>query len=215
MIAVVDYKAGNLTSVMKALAAVSGDAVLTDDPGMVSHAERIVLPGVGHFSATSRLDEAGLTSAIRSAIANGKPFLGICVGMQWLLEGSEEAPEQPGLGYFTGRCRRFPQAGEKVPHVGWNSLHTRLTPRATALFEGIDDGENVYFTHSYFVPADIVPRSSANACPTAKTVAAKTSYIQTFAAAIEHKNVMGVQFHPEKSGRTGLKVLENFVRWRC
>ena len=143
MIAVVDYKAGNLTSVMKAIAAVSSGAVLTEDPETVLEAERIVLPGVGHFSATRRLDETGLTPAIRAAIARGVPFLGICVGMQWLLDGSAEAPDQPGLAHFRGRCERFPSGSEKVPHVGWNAIIARDTPTKTRLFEGVQHGEMV------------------------------------------------------------------------
>ncbi len=223
MIAVIDYKAGNLASVMKALSAVASDAVLTDDPEVLRHADRVVLPGVGHFSATRRLDETGLTPAIREAIAAGKPFLGICVGMQWLLEGSEEAPAQPGLGYFLGHCKRFPTgsdhnspgASEKVPHVGWNTILPRDTPTEARLFAGIAQHEMVYFTHSYFVPAATSFRDSHDPMRLVPAQAAVTRYIQTFAAAVEHENVMGVQFHPEKSGTVGLKVLENFTRIPC
>ncbi len=213
MIAVIDYKAGNLTSVMKALAAVASGAVPTDNPEIVRRAERIVLPGVGHFSATRRLDDAGLTPAIREAIGRGVPFLGICVGMQWLLEGSQEALDQPGLGYFLGRCERFPAGTEKVPHVGWNTLAPRRAPAKTRLLTGVEDDAAVYFTHSYFVPAlgTFFRAQGSLVNPTA----ALTRYAKTFAAAVEHENVMGVQFHPEKSGATGLKVLENFVRLAC
>ncbi len=215
MIAVIDYKAGNLTSVMKALATVTSDAVATDDPKIVRQAERIVLPGVGHFSATRRLDETGLTAAVREAIQNRIPFLGICVGMQWLLQGSEEAPEQPGLGHFFGRCERFPGGSEKVPHVGWNSIIMRHEPTSTRLFEGIQDQEMVYFTHSYFVPASTRTAASPETKRFSNPMAAATRYIKTFASAVEHENVMGVQFHPEKSGVTGLKVLENFMKIKC
>src|SRR5579864_1822434 len=122
-VTVIDYKAGNLTSVLKALRHLGAEIAVTDgDLSLVESAKRLVLPGVGHFAATKRLDDTGLTSAIRAAIARGVPFLGICVGMQWLLAGSEEAPGHPGLGYFTGTCRRFPDKGEKVPHVGWNHI---------------------------------------------------------------------------------------------
>ena len=126
-VVVIDYNAGNLTSVLKALRFVGAEPVVTDgDRALVEGAERIVLPGVGHFQATERLDATGLTPAIREAITRGVPFLGICVGMQWLYAGSSEAPSQPGLAYFQEECQRFPQCGEKVPHVGWNSIEASL-----------------------------------------------------------------------------------------
>ncbi len=200
-VTVIDYKAGNLTSVLKTLRHLGADTVVTDgDLLLVETAERIVLPGVGHFAATERLDATGLTGAIRAAIARGAPFLGICVGMQWLYAGSTEAPEQPGLGHFPESCTRFKESAEKVPHVGWNSLEVR--PRdgiALRLLAGVEPGEYVYFTHSYKGPV------------TADT-AAVTHYIEPFAAAVERGNVMGVQFHPEKSGETGLKILRNFLQ---
>jgi len=171
--------------------------VTDSDLGLVESAERVVLPGVGHFAATSQLDETGLTGALRAAIAKGVPFLGICVGMQWLYAGSTEAPEQPGLGVFAGSCTRFAESTEKVPHVGWNSLDVRNGSR---LLAGVEPGEFVYFTHSYKGPV------------TADT-AAVTEYIEPFASAVERGNVMGVQFHPEKSGETGLKILRNFLAW--
>jgi len=199
-VTVIDYKAGNLTSVLKALRHLGAETVVTDgDLSAVESAERIVLPGVGHFAATERLDATGLTGAIRTAIARGVPFLGICVGMQWLYAGSSEAPEQPGLGHFAERCERFPDGHEKVPHVGWNSLEVRADSR---LLKGVGAGEFVYFTHSYKAPV------------TADT-AAVTTYIEPFAAAVERRNVMGVQFHPEKSGETGLKILRNFLGWNA
>jgi len=199
-VTVIDYKAGNLTSVLKALRHLGAETVVTDgDLSAVESAERIVLPGVGHFAATERLDATGLTGAIRTAIARGVPFLGICVGMQWLYAGSSEAPEQPGLGHFAERCERFPDGHEKVPHVGWNSLEVRADSR---LLTGVGAGEFVYFTHSYKAPV------------TADT-AAVTTYIEPFAAAVERRNVMGVQFHPEKSGETGLKILRNFLGWNA
>ncbi len=219
MIAVIDYKAGNLTSAMKAIRAVASDAVVTEDPDVLQHADRIILPGVGHFSVTRRLDDKGLTSAIRLAIARGTPFLGICVGMQWLLEGSEEAPEQPGLGYLSGQCKRFSTRKTaltsleewKVPHVGWNSVVACRESAPARLLHGIGDGSMMYFTHSYFVPTDCRCAAQNDETPSA----AVCSYIQPFAATVEHENVMGVQFHPEMSGAVGLKVLENFVSWRC
>jgi glutamine amidotransferase len=182
--------------VLKTLRHLGAEMVVTDgDLSLVASAERIVLPGVGHFAATERLDATGLTGAIRAAIARGVPFLGICVGMQWLYAGSSEAPEQPGLGQFPESCMRFADSAEKVPHVGWNSLEVRPGSR---LLAGVEPGEFVYFTHSYKSPV------------TANT-AAVTNYIEPFAAAVERGNVMGVQFHPEKSGETGLKILRNFL----
>ena len=198
-VTVIDYKAGNLTSVLKALRHLGAEPEVTDgDLSLIEGAERIVLPGVGHFAATERLDLTGQASAIRAATARGVPFLGICVGMQWLYAGSSEAPWQLGLGHFAETCTRFPECGEKVPHVGWNSLEVRHGSR---LLAGVEPGEFVYFTHSYKAPV------------TAET-AAVTHYIDPFAAAVEHGNVMGVQFHPEKSSETGLKILGNFLRWK-
>jgi glutamine amidotransferase len=195
-VTVIDYKAGNLTSVLKALRHLGAEAEVTDgDLAPVESAERIVLPGVGHFQATERLNATGLTRAIRTAIARGVPFLGICVGMQWLYSGSTEAPQQAGLGHFAEACTRFPDGDEKVPHVGWNSLEVSAGSR---LLAGVELGEFVYFTHSYKAPV------------TANTVAV-TNYVEPFAAAVERANVMGVQFHPEKSGETGLKILANFL----
>jgi glutamine amidotransferase len=195
-VTVIDYKAGNLPSVLKALRHLCAETVVTcADLAPVEAAERIVLPGVGHFQATQYLDAVGLTPAIRAAIARGVPFLGICVGMQWLYAGSSEAPQQPGLGHFSEACARFPESTEKVPHVGWNSLEVRAGSR---LLAGVQPGEFVYFTHSFKAPV------------TADT-AATTFYIEPFASAVERGNVMGVQFHPEKSGATGLKILRNFL----
>lgn len=197
-VTVIDFKAGNLTSVLKALRHLGAEPEVVDtDASRIEAAERIVLPGVGHFAATARLDETGLTPAIRAAIARGVPFLGICVGMQWLYAGSTEAPSQPGLAHFPETCTRFAEGKEKIPHVGWNSLDARSGSR---LLAGVEPGEYVYFTHSY------------KASVTADT-AAITHYIEPFAAAVERANVMGVQFHPEKSGATGLKILRDFLAW--
>ncbi|MFZ0305906.1 MAG: imidazole glycerol phosphate synthase subunit HisH [Terracidiphilus sp.] len=195
-VTVIDYKAGNLTSVLKTLHHLGAETQVTDgDLSLVESAERIVLPGVGHFAATQRLDATGLTGAIRSGLAHGVPFLGICVGMQWLYAGSAEAPSQPGLGVFPEKCTRFPEGHQKVPHVGWNSLEPRPGSR---LLSGIEPGEYVYFTHSFKGPVT-------------DDTAAVTHYIQPFAAAVERGNIFGVQFHPEKSGPTGLKILKNFL----
>ena len=195
-VTVIDYKAGNLTSVLKALRHLGAEPEVTDDDtAVVAGAERIVLPGVGHFQATDRLDATGLTAAIRAAIAKGIPFLGICVGMQWLYAGSSEAADKQGLTHFSERCTRFPDGHEKVPHVGWNSIEVRAGSR---LLADVGPGEFVYFTHSFKAPV------------TADT-AAITSYIEPFSSAVERENVFGVQFHPEKSGDTGLKILKNFL----
>jgi glutamine amidotransferase len=195
-VTVIDYKAGNLTSVLKALRHLGAETIVTDgNLSLVESAECIVLPGVGHFAATNRLDSTGLTLAIRASIARGVPFLGICVGMQWLYAGSSEAPEQPGLAHFSESCTRFSEGTEKIPHVGWNSLEVRPNSRLLAC---VEPGEFVYFTHSYKAPV------------TADT-AAITHYIEPFASSVERENVMGVQFHPEKSGATGLKILKNFL----
>jgi imidazole glycerol-phosphate synthase subunit HisH len=199
-VTVIDYKAGNLTSVLKALRHLGAEPIVTDgDLSIVDSAERIVLPGVGHFAATDRLDSTGLTGAIRAAAARGVPFLGICVGMQWLYAGSSEAPEQPGLGHFPEKCTRFAESAEKVPHVGWNSLEVK---KGSRLLAGVEPGEYVYFTHSFKGPVT-------------SDTAATTFYIEPFAAAVERDNVMGVQFHPEKSGATGLKILRNFLSWKA
>lgn len=199
-VTVIDYKAGNLTSVLKALRHLGAETIVTDgDLAMVEAAERIVLPGVGHFAATERLDATGLTGAIRAAIARGVPFLGICVGMQWLYGGSSESSDQPGLGHFPDKCARFSESSEKVPHVGWNSLELR---KGSRLLTGVEPGEFVYFTHSYKAPVGA-------------DTAAVTQYIEPFASAVERGNVVGVQFHPEKSGATGLKILRNFLSWEA
>ena len=198
MIAVVDYRAGNVASVMKALRAVGADAEATEDPNAVRRAEKIVLPGVGHFQATAFLEERGLRQAMEERIIEGAPFLGICVGLQWLFRGSTEAPKSRGLAVFDATCDRF-LAGKKVPHVGWNSLTVREGSR---LLHSVDSGNFVYFTHSYRAPV-------------IHGTMAVTEYGEQFTAAVERGNVMGVQFHPEKSGPVGLRILRNFVELGC
>jgi len=197
-VTVIDYKAGNLTSVLKTLHYLGAETEVTDTPGPVETAERIVLPGVGHFAATKLLDDTGLTAAVRAAIARGVPFLGICVGMQWLYAGSSEAPEQPGLAHFAEHCTRFSDPQQKVPHVGWNSIEIA---HGSKLFADVVQGAYVYFTHSYKAPVS------------GDTVAT-SEYIEPFCAAVERGNVMGVQFHPEKSAEVGLKILANFLAWQ-
>jgi glutamine amidotransferase len=193
-IAVVNYRAGNLTSVVKALRFLGATPEVTSDPDVVGRAQKIVLPGVGHFAATRFLEERGLTEAIRSSAIRGAPFLGICVGLQWMFEGSTEAPEVAGAGFLQGRCERFATI-EKVPHVGWNSLSIRSNSR---LMAGVAQGSFVYFTHSY--------RASTH-----NDTVAVTEYGGPFTAAAEAGSLMGVQFHPEKSGKTGLTILKNFL----
>jgi glutamine amidotransferase len=201
MIAVIDYKAGNLTSVVKTLNYLGAhEMVVTQDPGVVRGAAKVVLPGVGHFQATSLLRELGLEEAVGESIAKGSWFLGICVGLQWLFEGSTEAPGVAGLGHFAGRCERFPAQFEglelKSPHVGWNSLEKLSVD--SRLRRGVEGGGFVYYTHSWRAP--VVPAT-----------AAVTEYGGEFTGVVEKDNVMGVQFHPEKSSAVGLQVLKNFV----
>lgn len=201
MIAVIDYKAGNLTSVVKALRHLGAKNVqVTQSHEDVLRAEKVVLPGVGHFQATQLLHDLRLTDAVREIAERGTPFLGICVGLQWLYKGSTEAPETAGLGHFAGRCERFPLEFEgadlKSPHVGWNSLEE--VRGDSRLLKGVEPGSFVYYTHSWRAPLS-------------EDTAAETIYGGAFTAAVERGNVMGVQFHPEKSGATGLNILRNFL----
>jgi glutamine amidotransferase len=196
MITLIDYKAGNLTSVRKAFTFLGQESVVTDDPALVRDAEALVLPGVGHFCTTERLATSGVRDAVTEAIKRGVPFLGICVGMQWQFGGSTEAPETEGLALFEGRCERF-QTKLKVPHVGWNQIRRTSEGEHSRLLAGVADESFVYFTHSYRAPV-------------VAGVAAVTTYDETFAACVERENVFGVQFHPEKSGDTGLRILKNF-----
>jgi imidazole glycerol-phosphate synthase subunit HisH len=193
MIAIVDYGAGNLNSVKKAFDYLGAEAVVTTQPESVAIADKIVLPGVGHFSALGGLDNAGLRDAVLEAARAGKPFLGICLGMQWLFEGSDEAPESVGAGIFAGRCQPFPSS-VKSPHVGWNSLAVREGSR---LLRSVSPDSFVYFTHSFQAP--VVAATTA-----------LTEYGTQFSAAVERDNIFGVQFHPEKSSTVGLLILKNF-----
>ena len=206
MIALVDYGAGNLTSVRKALQAIGANVWTPSIAGELGRAHGIIVPGVGHFDSTSALT-AEWRTAIKTMVGDGVPLLGICVGLQWLFEGSTEAPGVQGLSLFPGLCRGltprpdFEQSSRgqtpvlKVPHVGWNSL---AFPRATRLMAGVNEGSQVYFTHSY-------------AAPITADTAASCDYGVSFTAAVERDNVSGVQFHPEKSGEVGLRILQNWV----
>ena len=199
MIALIDYGAGNLTSVRKALTALGAEFVVPSSPEVCSQASGIIVPGVGHFAATAALEGEWLQS-IRSAVTAGVPLFGICLGMQWLFEGSDEAPEVQGLGVVPGRITKLendPGRRLKVPHVGWNALNFR-SGRAR-LFEGLAPGAQVYFTHSYAAPV------------TAECVAS-TEHANTFSSVVERDNIFGVQFHPEKSSDAGLQILRNFLR---
>ena len=195
MIALIDYGAGNLTSVRKALAAVGAEVAIPASPVEIGSADAVIVPGVGNFQRTDALDQ-GWRDAIIHAIEEGRPMLGICLGLQWLFEGSTEAPDCNGLSLMAGRCTRLESAPPlKVPHVGWNAL---AFPRPSRLFEGIADGSQVYFTHSY-------------AAPITGDAVAVTTHGVPFASAVERGRVFGVQFHPEKSGDVGLLVLKNFL----
>jgi len=198
MIAIVDYGAGNLVSVKKALDFLGQTCAITSDPAEVRRADRVILPGVGHFASTAALARSGLQTAIADRIAQKVPFLGICVGMQWMFRDSTEAPGLSGLGVIEGTVERFP-AGAKVPHVGWNTLESLGQSRILA---GVPSPSFVYYTHSYRAPV------------VTETVGV-TEYGAPFSGVVEKGNLFGVQFHPEKSGTAGLKILENFARLAC
>jgi glutamine amidotransferase len=202
VIALIDYKAGNLTSVKKALATIGADVFVPETPGDLANAGGIIVTGVGHFGATRALDQPWI-DAILARVGEGRPLFGICLGMQWLYEGSDEAPELTGLGLLSGRCFRLgnPQSAipnpqsVKVPHVGWNSL---AITREGGLLDQVPDGSQVYFTHSYVAPV------------TGDT-SASTEHGEVFASVVQRGHIGGVQFHPEKSGDVGLRILRNFV----
>ena len=218
MIALIDYKAGNLTSVKKALATLGADVFVPAQPADLAEARGIIVPGVGHFGATRALDR-GWVDAILERVGEGRPLFGICLGMQWLFEGSDEAPDAPGLGVLSGTCYRLGekvrlkantpsdtapsvrgvslQADQtiKIPHVGWNSL---TLGREASIVDGVEPDAQVYFTHSYVAPL------------TSETIAT-TEHGEPFAAVVQRANIAGVQFHPEKSGDVGLRILRNFL----
>jgi glutamine amidotransferase len=196
VIALIDYKAGNLTSVKKALATIGAEVFVPETPDALREARGIIVPGVGHFGATRALN-AGWIEGILERVGEGRPLLGICLGMHWLFEGSDEAPELPGLGLLSGQCHRLRDAeGIKIPHVGWNTLALH---REASIIDGVADQAQVYFTHSYVVPL------------TSETVAV-TEHGEPFTAVVQRANIAGVQFHPEKSGDVGLQILRNFVQ---
>ena len=200
MIAVIDYDAGNMASVVKALKFIGEEPVITRDPEEILKADKVILPGVGAYAdAMEKLTGYGLVDVIKEYVASGKPFFGICLGLQLLFDESEEGGEHvKGLGILPGRVKLFPKTeGLKIPHMGWNSLEIKPDRR---LFKGIKNGEYVYFVHSYYLQAE-----------NEKDVAASCEYGVTFHAAVESGNVFACQFHPEKSGDAGLAILKNFV----
>jgi imidazole glycerol phosphate synthase glutamine amidotransferase subunit len=195
VIALLNYGAGNVGSVLKAVEHLGYSAEVMDSPESLREAEKIIFPGQGHFGTMMRaLEERRLLKPLRDLLAGGTPFLGICLGLQALYEASDEAPEVRGLALLPGRVARF-QGVFKVPHVGWSQLEIRSR---SGLFRGVADGCFVYYCHSYYGPA--IKESSA-----------VTYYGQTFAAGVEMNNIWAVQFHPEKSGEVGLRVLGNFL----
>lgn len=193
-LAVIDYGAGNLASVAKAFAAVGAEFSVVQHSAGLRGTSGLVIPGVGHFDATAALDEEW-RAAIALALAKGIPVLGICLGMHWLFEGSEEAPGRRGLGVFAGRCVRL-TGNVKVPHVGWNALET--TTRPSRLLSGLPVSPYAYFTHAYAVVD-------------AQDAVASTTHGQSFASVVERELVFGAQFHPEKSGETGRRILSRFA----
>jgi glutamine amidotransferase len=193
MIVIVDYGAGNLNSVEKAFDYLGAEVVVTNQLETVAAADKIVLPGVGHFSSLRALNNTGMREALLQAASTGTPFLGICLGMQWLFEGSEECNDLAGAAIFSGKCRQFPPS-VKSPHVGWNSL---TIPEGSRLLRGVAQYSFVYYTHSFYAPVDAVTTASSE-------------YGLQFAGAVERGNIFGVQFHPEKSGDVGLAILKNF-----
>lgn len=199
MIAIIDYDAGNLRSVEKALESLGEQVIVTRDPQEIRSADKVILPGVGAFGDAMRnLHRFGLVDVIREVTAAGKPFLGICLGLQLLFERSDESEGVEGLGILKGEILRIPdQEGLKIPHMGWNSLD--ITPGA-ALLQGIGEHPYVYFVHSYYLKA-----------ADEQIVAASTEYSTHIHASVEHNNIFACQFHPEKSGRIGLQILKNFA----
>lgn len=200
MIAIIDYDAGNLRSVEKALLSLGEEVLVTRDRTELLAADKVILPGVGNFGdAMEKLKAYDLVGVIHELAERGKPFLGICLGLQLLFERSDEAPGVEGLGILKGEILRIPdKEGLKVPHIGWNSLHLQNEGR---LFRDLPEGSYVYFVHSYYLKAE-----------NPQIVKATTEYGVTIDASVEQGNVFACQFHPEKSSRVGLKILENFAK---
>lgn len=198
MIAIIDYDAGNLKSVEKALLFLGEEVKITSDAEEILSADKIILPGVGAFGdAMEKLNTRGLSEVIREAVKRKIPLLGICLGLQLLFEASEESPEVDGLSVLKGKIKRIPdKEGFKVPHIGWNSL--KINPESK-LFAGIPEDSYVYFVHSYYLAAE------------EPIVAATTDYVVDIHAAVEKEHVFACQFHPEKSGDIGLRLLKNFA----
>jgi imidazole glycerol-phosphate synthase subunit HisH len=195
MTTIVDYGAGNLRSVENTFDHLGAAYLVTNQAEHVRRAEKIILPGVGHFGQMMRaIDALGLRAALSERIRGGAPFLGICIGLQCLFEGSEEAPGSKGLGLFAGCVRRF-VGHERIPHMGWNSLE-RVRP--SRLLGKVPDGTFTYFAHSYYAPL-------------VDATAASCTYIHPYTAVLEQENIYAVQFHPEKSGAVGLQVMRNFI----
>ncbi|MCI5595574.1 MAG: imidazole glycerol phosphate synthase subunit HisH [Lachnospiraceae bacterium] len=199
MISIIDYDAGNIKSVEKAILHLGQEAVITRDRDVILSSEKVILPGVGSFGdAMSKLRDYGLINVIYDVAEKGIPFLGICLGLQLLFESSEESPGVSGLGLLKGKILRIPdQEGLKIPHMGWNNLKIK---EGATLFRGIEENPYVYFVHSYYLKAE-----------DEKDVAATTTYSTLIHASVEHENIFACQFHPEKSSDTGLKILNNFI----
>ena len=199
MVAIVDYDAGNIKSVEKALQFLGQEPVVTRDKETLLQAEKVIVPGVGAFGdAMGKMHQYGLVEVLREIAAKGTPLLGICLGLQLFFESSEETPGVEGLGLLPGKIVRIPdKEGFKIPHMGWNSI--QINP-ASRLLKGIEEGAYVYFVHSYYLQAE----NEAD-------VAATTDYVVNIHAAAEHENIFATQFHPEKSGEIGLRILKNFI----
>lgn len=198
MIAIVDYDAGNIKSVEKALAYLGEKYTTTGVPDEIYKADKVILPGVGAFGdAMKKLETSGLAEVIKNIAINGTPLFGICLGLQLMFESSSEMPDVSGLGILKGKILAIPpKEGYKIPHMGWNSISVKPDSR---LFKGVPDESYVYFVHSYYLKAE-----------SKEDVAASTEYIVHIHAAVEHDNIFACQFHPEKSGDIGLKILKNF-----
>ena len=198
MIAIIDYGAGNLHSVKNALDFLGAESIITSSAEEILNADKVILPGVGAFGdAMASLEKRGLVEVIKKAAKSGKPFLGICLGMQLLFTESEESPGVLGLDIFKGRIVRIPDRGLKIPHIGWNDIKLK---KDSKILGNLGDEPFVYFVHSYYLQAD-----------DEAVVSAYTEYGEKLDVAVEQDNIFATQFHPEKSGKTGLKILKNFI----